>query len=50
MALFSNDKEDYIKSVISSINVDIIQFHGDETNEFSTSLFLQLELTGLSYL
>ena len=31
VALFSNDKEDYIKSVISSIDIDIIQFHGDET-------------------
>jgi phosphoribosylanthranilate isomerase len=30
VALFSNDEEKYIKSVMDEINVDIIQFHGDE--------------------
>ena len=36
VALFSNDKEDHIKSVISGINIDIIQFHGDETENDCT--------------
>ena len=30
VALFSNDEESHIKSVINNLNIDIIQFHGDE--------------------
>ena len=30
VALFSNDNEKYINSVINNLNIDIIQFHGDE--------------------
>ena len=30
VALFSNDNEKYIKSVINNLNIDIIQFHGEE--------------------
>lgn len=30
VALFSNDEESHIKSVINNLKIDIIQFHGDE--------------------
>ena len=30
VALFSNDNEKYINSVINNLNIDIIQFHGNE--------------------
>lgn len=33
VALFSNDEEDYVKSTMSNIKVDLIQFHGDEKDE-----------------
>jgi phosphoribosylanthranilate isomerase len=36
VALFSNDDDNYIKSIISKIKVDLIQFHGDEEDEKCT--------------
>ena len=34
VGLFSNDDEEYVDEIISKVNVDIIQFHGDETDEY----------------
>ncbi len=34
VALFSNDKEDYIKNILSKLKVNLIQFHGDENDEY----------------
>ena len=33
-ALFVNATEDYIEQVVSDVNIDLFQFHGDETAEF----------------
>jgi len=32
VALFSNDDKNYIKSIINNIKVNLIQFHGDESD------------------
>tara|TARA_Y100000590_G_scaffold468263_1_gene650403 strand:- start:1468 stop:2088 length:621 start_codon:yes stop_codon:yes gene_type:complete len=34
VGLFSNDDEKYVDEMISKVNIDIIQFHGDETDEY----------------
>ena len=38
VALFSNDDDNYIKSIISKIKIDLIQFHGDEEDENALNL------------
>lgn len=34
VALFVNPDVDYVKSVLASVDIDLIQFHGEETPEF----------------
>ena len=33
VALFSNDEEKYVLSVLNNININLIQFHGDESDD-----------------
>lgn len=37
IGLFMNAQESTIESVVSSVNLDLLQFHGEESEEFCTS-------------
>jgi len=36
VALFSNDEEDYVQNILNELKINLIQFHGDENDEYCT--------------